>query len=40
MVESVSDKSFKLGKLEKFEGSDFCCWQKKINFLLSTLKVV
>ncbi|GJZ63174.1 hypothetical protein Tco_0619595 [Tanacetum coccineum] len=29
----------KFGKLDKFEGSDFRCWQKKMHFLLITLKV-
>ncbi|GJX72669.1 zinc finger, CCHC-type containing protein [Tanacetum coccineum] len=28
------------GKLDKFEGHDFRRWQKKMNFLLTTLKVV
>ena len=27
-------------KLEKFEGQDFRRWQKKMHFLLTTLKVV
>nr|GEW63546.1 zinc finger, CCHC-type [Tanacetum cinerariifolium] len=28
------------GKLDKFEGHDFRRWQKKMHFLLTTLKVV
>ena len=27
-------------KLERFEGGNFVRWQKKMNFLLTTLKVV
>nr|GEY03955.1 zinc finger, CCHC-type [Tanacetum cinerariifolium] len=30
----------KFGKLDKFEGSDLRYWQKKMHFLLTTLKVV
>ena len=30
----------KFGKLDKFEGIEFCRWQKKMHFLLTTLKVV
>ncbi|VFQ81759.1 unnamed protein product [Cuscuta campestris] len=37
---SVRDLSSKFSKLEKFEGQDFCRWQKKMHFLLTTLKVV
>ncbi|GKD08262.1 zinc finger, CCHC-type containing protein [Tanacetum coccineum] len=29
-----------IGKLDKFEGHDFRRWQKKMHFLLTTLKVV
>ncbi|XP_051125150.1 uncharacterized protein LOC127247360 [Andrographis paniculata] len=32
--------SIKFGKLTKFEGVDFRRWQKKMHFLLITLKVV
>ncbi|GJR90270.1 hypothetical protein Tco_0214281 [Tanacetum coccineum] len=32
--------AMKFGKLDKFEGSDFRRWQKKMHFLLTTLKVV
>ncbi|CAL1355459.1 unnamed protein product [Linum trigynum] len=27
------------GKIEKFDGEQFCRWQKKMRFLLTTLKV-
>lgn len=40
MAESVRDMSSKFGKLDKFEGNDFRRWQKKMHFLLTTLKVV
>ncbi|GJW63863.1 hypothetical protein Tco_0115747 [Tanacetum coccineum] len=40
MGETVKDMIAKFGKLDKFEGSDFRCWQKKMHFLLTTLKVV
>ncbi|GJR38608.1 retrovirus-related pol polyprotein from transposon TNT 1-94 [Tanacetum coccineum] len=33
------DMTTKFGKLDKFEGSDFRRWQKKMQFLLTTLKV-
>ncbi|GJR41593.1 hypothetical protein Tco_1309696 [Tanacetum coccineum] len=33
------DTTTKFGKLDKFEGSDFRRWQKKMHFLLITLKV-
>ncbi|GJV56296.1 hypothetical protein Tco_1457301 [Tanacetum coccineum] len=38
--ESVKDMKSKFDKLEKFEGQDFRRWQKKMHFLLTTLKVV
>ncbi|GJR25606.1 hypothetical protein Tco_1101838 [Tanacetum coccineum] len=34
------DMTAKFEKLDKFEGNDFRRWQKKIHFLLTTLKVV
>lgn len=40
MVEFVNDVSSKFGKLDKFEGNDFRYWQKKMHFILTTLKVV
>ncbi|GKA08482.1 zinc finger, CCHC-type containing protein [Tanacetum coccineum] len=39
MADSVKDMTKKFGKLDKFEGSDFRRWQKKMHFLLTTLKV-
>ncbi|GKC68635.1 zinc finger, CCHC-type containing protein, partial [Tanacetum coccineum] len=36
----VKDMTAKIGKLDKFEGNDFRRWQKKMHFLLTTLKVV
>nr|GEU87948.1 zinc finger, CCHC-type [Tanacetum cinerariifolium] len=38
--EYVKDMTSKFDKLAKFEGQDFRRWQKKIHFLLTTLKVV
>ncbi|XP_024965792.1 uncharacterized protein LOC112505993 [Cynara cardunculus var. scolymus] len=38
--ESVKDMTSKFNKLEKFQGNDFRRWQKKMHFLLTTLKVV
>nr|GEV99279.1 putative zinc finger, CCHC-type [Tanacetum cinerariifolium] len=38
--ESVKDMTRKFDKLVKFEGQDFRRWQKKMHFLLTTLKVV
>ncbi|GJS00777.1 hypothetical protein Tco_0317285 [Tanacetum coccineum] len=35
-----NDMMTKFEKLDKFKGSDFRRWQKKMNFLLTTLKVV
>ncbi|KAK9669324.1 hypothetical protein RND81_13G123300 [Saponaria officinalis] len=32
--------TYKFGKLKKFDGVDFRRWQKKMHFLLTTLKVV
>ncbi|KAL0413413.1 UNVERIFIED_CONTAM: Retrovirus-related Pol polyprotein from transposon TNT 1-94 [Sesamum radiatum] len=40
MAESVKEMTAKLSKLDKFEGVDFHRWQKKMHFLLTTLKVV
>nr|GEY16102.1 zinc finger, CCHC-type [Tanacetum cinerariifolium] len=37
---SVKDMTTKFDKLVKFEGQDFRRWQKKIHFLLTTLKLV
>lgn len=37
---SVKDMTSKFDKLTKFEGQDFRRWQKKMHFLLTTLKVV
>nr|GEV26859.1 hypothetical protein [Tanacetum cinerariifolium] len=37
---TVKDVTINFGKLDKFEGNDFRRWQKKIHFLLMTLKVV
>ncbi|GJW82669.1 zinc finger, CCHC-type containing protein [Tanacetum coccineum] len=39
MADSMKDMMTKFGKLDKFEGSDFRRWQKKMHFLLTTLKV-
>ncbi|GKF38445.1 hypothetical protein Tco_0118506, partial [Tanacetum coccineum] len=36
----VKDMITNFGKLDKFEGHDFRRWQKKMHFLLTTLKVV
>nr|GEV26004.1 zinc finger, CCHC-type [Tanacetum cinerariifolium] len=38
--ESVKDMTSKFDKLAKFEGQDFRRWQKKMHFLLTSLKVV
>ncbi|GJT81616.1 zinc finger, CCHC-type containing protein [Tanacetum coccineum] len=38
--ESMKDMTSKFDKLDKFEGQDFRRWQKKMHFLLTTLKVV
>ncbi|GJY18442.1 zinc finger, CCHC-type containing protein [Tanacetum coccineum] len=38
--ESVKEMTSKFDKLAKFEGQDFRRWQKKMHFLLTTLKVV
>ncbi|GKF29506.1 hypothetical protein Tco_0095848, partial [Tanacetum coccineum] len=38
--ESVKDMTSKFDKLAMFEGQDFRRWQKKMRFLLTTLKVV
>ncbi|XP_074311498.1 uncharacterized protein LOC141647274 [Silene latifolia] len=34
------EMTMKVNKLKKFEGVDFRRWQKKVHFLLTTLKVV
>nr|GEU37667.1 zinc finger, CCHC-type [Tanacetum cinerariifolium] len=36
----VKDMTTTFGKLDKFKGHDFRRWQKKMHFLLTTLKVV
>ncbi|XP_074328025.1 uncharacterized protein LOC141665937 [Apium graveolens] len=38
--ESAKDMTSKFTKLDKFEGQDFRRWQKKMYFMLTTLKVV
>ncbi|GJX94137.1 zinc finger, CCHC-type containing protein [Tanacetum coccineum] len=40
MGDTVKDMTAKFGKLDKLKGNDFRCWQKKMHFLLTTLKVV
>nr|GEX91948.1 zinc finger, CCHC-type [Tanacetum cinerariifolium] len=40
MGDIVKDMTAKFEKLDKFEGNDFRRWQKKMHFLLTTLKVV
>nr|GEU36320.1 zinc finger, CCHC-type [Tanacetum cinerariifolium] len=37
---TVKEMTMNFGKLDKFEGHDFRRWQKKMHFLLTTLKVV
>ncbi|GKD33029.1 hypothetical protein Tco_1248538 [Tanacetum coccineum] len=37
---TVKDMTLNFGKFDKFEGHDFRRWQKKMHFLLTTLKVV
>nr|GEX61154.1 zinc finger, CCHC-type [Tanacetum cinerariifolium] len=37
---TVKDMTTNFRKLDKFEGHDFMRWQKKMHFLLTTLKVV
>nr|GEY99109.1 hypothetical protein [Tanacetum cinerariifolium] len=37
---TVKETTTNFGKLDKFEGHDFRRWQKKMHFLLRTLKVV
>uniref|UniRef100_A0A1S4CWN7 Zinc finger, CCHC-type n=1 Tax=Nicotiana tabacum TaxID=4097 RepID=A0A1S4CWN7_TOBAC len=39
-MSSLKDLTTNFSKLDKFGGVDFCRWQKKIHFLLTTLKVV
>ena len=36
---TVKEMTTSFGKLEKFQGQDFRRWQKKMKFLLTTLKV-
>ncbi|GJX52495.1 zinc finger, CCHC-type containing protein [Tanacetum coccineum] len=40
MGDAVKNMTAKFGKLDKFEGNDFRHWQKKMHFLLTTLKVL
>ncbi|GJR98889.1 zinc finger, CCHC-type containing protein [Tanacetum coccineum] len=40
MGDTVKDMTEKFVKLDKFERNDFRHWQKKMHFLLTTLKVV
>ncbi|GJZ08490.1 hypothetical protein Tco_0542773, partial [Tanacetum coccineum] len=37
---TVKEMTMNFGKLDKFEGHDFRRWQKKMHFLLTTLKAV
>nr|GEW22531.1 zinc finger, CCHC-type [Tanacetum cinerariifolium] len=37
---TVKEMTTNFGKLDKFEGHDFRRWQKKMHFLLTTLKVI
>ncbi|GKD37339.1 zinc finger, CCHC-type containing protein [Tanacetum coccineum] len=37
---TVKDMTMNFGKLDNFEGHDFRRWQKRMHFLLTTLKVV
>nr|GEU63033.1 zinc finger, CCHC-type [Tanacetum cinerariifolium] len=37
---TVKEMTTNFRKLDKFEGHDFRRWQKKMHFLLTTLKVV
>ena len=39
MVESIRDMNFRFYKLYNFEGNDFRCWQRKMHFLMTMLKV-
>lgn len=40
MEESLKEMTSNFVKLDKFDGGNFIRWQKKINILLTTLKVV
>ncbi|GJV92948.1 FRIGIDA-like protein 3 [Tanacetum coccineum] len=40
LIDTVKDMTAMFGKLDKFEGNNFRRWQKKMHFLLTTLKVV
>ena len=37
---TIKEMTTKFGKLDKFQGQDFRRWQKKMHFMLTTLKVV
>src|SRR3954466_1108461 len=37
---TVKEMTKSFGKLDKFQGQDFRRWQKKVHFMLTTLKVV
>ncbi|CAH9121662.1 unnamed protein product, partial [Cuscuta epithymum] len=39
-MSTVEEMTSKFNKLDKFQGNDFRRWQKKMHFLLTTLKVV
>ncbi|KAL6559801.1 hypothetical protein OROGR_004918 [Orobanche gracilis] len=39
MAESIREMTAKFNKLDKFEGNDYRRWQKKMHFMLTTLKV-
>ena len=38
MAATIHDMTTKFAKLDKFEGNDFRRWQKKMHFMLTTLK--
>jgi hypothetical protein len=40
MAASLKDMTSNFVKLDKFDGGNFIRWQKKMQFLLTTLKVV
>nr|GEV50287.1 zinc finger, CCHC-type [Tanacetum cinerariifolium] len=40
VTQELKEITTNFGKLDKFEGHDFRRWQKKMHFLLTTLKVV
>ena len=37
---TIKEMTTNFGKLDKFQGQDFRRWQKKMHFMLTTLKVV